>query len=161
MSTNKILLRSDRLVTNTLKTLKRNVRELKTPQSIGADILSVQGTPSGGAFIPATPLTLTAGSSATFSFTTVPYNQTLTLWNFADDIYIDTPTDNPNYQYPNGALLVTAQRMFSKTSWLSWGDSSDLSNIRVYKIHIVNNDTSSHTYLPAFRAYLPKMLGIS
>jgi Flp pilus assembly protein TadG len=159
MGLNKVGLRLEKKVTNNIKTLNRYVRELKTPQSIGLDILQVQST-NLAIF---GPYTIIAGKYLTLSIGTSVLNETLTLWNFSFTVYIDPTSINPvtgipdaANQFPSGANLTSGILGTTQLqNWQDWADSSDSTNSRTYKIRIVNGDTVSHTYYYVFRAYLP------
>lgn len=145
--------------TRALVDLQRTSLELKTKtQQIGADVVAVQGIPEGGADGTGS-ITLATNSAATMNVTVTPANATLTLWNFLFDVRVDT--NDYAYQFPNGSSLTTAQRQLRLYSWISWGDSSDTTNIRTFKVRVENYDTVSHTYYLTVRAYIPKLAGSS
>lgn len=142
--------------TKAIVEMQRSSLELKTKtQQIGADVVAVQGIPSGGAATGS--FTLATNSAATFTVTVTPTNQLLTLWNFLFDIRVDV--NDADHQFPNGAALTTAQRQMRQYEWISWGDSSDTTNIRTFKVRVENYDTVSHDYYLVVRSYLPKLAG--
>jgi hypothetical protein len=144
----------DRLIRD-LDGIKQFQHELKAnPQPIGGDILRVEGVPAAYALA---FTTIPAGTAITFTFQVIPYQQTLTLWNFAFDVYVDT--NDVAHQFPNGASLTSAQRSLRLYNWLSWGDSSDATNMRVFKVRVENTDASDHVYYVRIRAYIPKLTG--
>lgn len=107
--------------------------------------------------------TISAGSAATFLVTTIPVNSILGIWNWLFSIYVDVPGSGggggPNltadlaYIFPDGTSLTAAQRNLTLMQWIDWAESSDTSNIRVHKIRLANNDSSSHTYTLRYKAY--------
>lgn len=135
--------------------LERDNREIKTVQRIGADVITITSSPSGSSPLSAGPFNLVAGSYITLSVTSTPASQVLTLWNFAFTIYIDG-TD-VTHQFPGGSALTSNSRESYIFNWLDWADSSDTTNIRVYKIRIRNSDPSlaAHDYYLSYKAYLP------
>lgn len=156
MSVNKILLKDERRLTNTVKEQSRYIRELKTPQPIGADVLDVSIIPFIGTL--GASITLGAGSVGSFVATITPADSTLTLWNFLFSIAIDA-ADFANNLFPSGPSVTPAMRNMRLYNWIDWASSSDVSNTRVFNMRVENYDTSSHTYYLALRAYLPKLPG--
>lgn len=145
----------DKLVRD-IQGIKRFQHELKAnPQYIGGDVLRVEPVPFGSYILGST--SIGAGSGITFNLTITPVLETLTLWNFLFDVYVDT--NDPAYQYPAGTSLSVGQRNMRHEAWISFGDSSDLTNVRVFKIRVTNLDTVSHTYYVRVRAYIPKLTG--
>lgn len=144
----------DNKLVNDVRGLKRDMRELKTKQPIGADSITVIGVPEVGALL-AGPITIIAGSSLTLAVTTIPAGNTLTLWNFAFTIYVDGTSNDD--QWPNGANMTLAKRELFVFDWFDWADSSDVTNIRVYKIRLRNSDPGgiTHDYYVRFKAYAP------
>jgi hypothetical protein len=156
MSVNKVNLRLDKRMTNNVKTLNRYVRELKTPQKAGADIITVAAVPFVGTL--GGGITLPAGATGSFVVSITPADSTLTLWNFLFSIAIDV-ADFTNNVFPNGPSVTANMRSMRLYNWIDWATSSDTSNKRVVNIRIENTDTSSHDYYLALRSYLPELPG--
>lgn len=149
----------DKLI-NDLTDLKRDMREIKSKQPVGGDILQVQKIPAGTATLFAGPLTIAGGgNTGTFIVTFVPDQSTLTLWNTLWTLWIDV-VDNA-HQFPQGSSLDLNMRAIALSSWWDWADSSDTSNIRVFKIHILNNAGLSHDYYVKIKAYIPQLSNTS
>lgn len=143
----------DKRLVNEVKGLRRDINDLKTSQPIGADIISVASAPSTGALFGG-PFTVAAGSATTVIIQITPFSGILTLWNYLYTVYVDgSATDDA---FPSGINLTAAKRNVIIMNWIDWADSSDTSNIRMFKIRIRNEDTASHDYYLRFRAYLPK-----
>lgn len=158
MSLNKVNQRLDRRVTNNIKTLNRYVRELKTPQKQGADVIAVQAVPSAGYLLGSN--TIAAGDRGGFIVTGTPANSTLTLWNDLFTVSIDS-SDTVGYGFPGGGLLTPSQRLVRFWHWIDWATSSDITNMRKFYFEIENLDSSSHTYYLSWRAYIPLLPGTS
>lgn len=170
MSINKVLNGSlsdpSRRVAALMKQMKRNIREMKTPQRIGGDVFNVQSIPDGNVVHVIGPLNLTASGGAAFSGTFIwfvtPNSQILTLWNFLPSVYVD-PTIDPITGIPDvanllggsTASLTAGQRNCTFSPYIDWAESSDSTNMRAYKVRVVNFDSSSHAYYLAIRGYLP------
>jgi len=134
--------------------LKRDLREIKTKQPIGADILQVVPLPLAGVGF-AGPFTIPANGATNVNVNFTPDDDTLTVWNFLWTLYIDV--DDPDNAWPSGASLTAGQLNIHVFSWVDWFSSSDSTNERTYKIRILNDDTSSHDYYLRIRAYLPSI----
>lgn len=145
----------DRLI-NEVRRMRSDFRELKSfTQPIGGDGLLVEGVPSGGAA--SGSATVTAGGLLSFTVTVTPLNQTLTVWNFAYTLLVDT--NSAGYEYRYGSSLSAAQRKLRVQSRIDWASSSDATNVRVYIVEIENYDTSDHDIYLYIRAYIPKLTG--
>lgn len=155
MSINKSENSIEKRLVNTIATLVRDMRELKSKQPIGADALTVVSVPSGAGAFTVGPVFIISGSSSTINITTIPANSRLTLWNFAFTVYVDV-LDNA-HQWPNGSALTVEQREAWVFNWLDWADSSDTLNTRCYKIRIRNSSPAinDHNYYIQFKAYAP------
>ncbi len=155
MSINKAQNGLDKRLVNDIAKIHRDLRELKTKQPIGADVLKVVGVPNGLGVLLAGPLTLLGGQSGTFNVTTTPSSQILTIWNFAFTVYVDNTTNA--YQWPNGSSITVGSGNIFCVPWLDWADSSDTTNVRVFKVRISNEDPGAvtHSYYLRFKAYLP------
>lgn len=132
-------------------------------------VQSVSTVPAGVGGWTEANVTLLAGAAVTFQVTTTPDSAVLALWNFLLSIYVDLPGSGgggPNlltdlqYIFPApvaasgvSSLLTAAQRNLTLMQWLDWAQSSDLSNIRVHNIRIVNNDSGTHLYTLRYKAY--------
>lgn len=139
----------------------RDLRQLKSSiQPIGADILNVIRVPSGG-YLFGGPVTLAAGEMVTFITTAVPSSDILTIWNFLHSIYVDSAVVDSAYNWPNGSSITSDMRKVECMAWIDWGTSSDDFNARTYKVHVINNGSSSHTVAIAVRAYLPSLSGVT
>ncbi|HVB24133.1 MAG TPA: hypothetical protein VNG51_19500 [Ktedonobacteraceae bacterium] len=168
MAINKVQLKLDRRVTNDIKLLKRNVREMKTPQKVGGDILQLQTIPAAANEVniqgPAYLLPTAPYNDWIFTCQGYPLNKVLTLWNFAFTLYVD-PTLDPvtgvpdaNNLWPNGFNLTPGQQNASMTWWLDWAQSDDTLNDRIYQVYIKNNDTANHNYYLVYKLYLPNLV---
>lgn len=129
-----------------------SVSDPKIRQKIG-----VTSVPKGVNDVVSGSITIAANTTRTFIVTITPADQNLNLWNFlfsvvVDDISRDSD-GNYNYIFPEGPLLSDAQRNMRIIHWIDWAKSSDLTNIRVHKIRIENDDSSSHTYYLYYKAY--------
>jgi len=166
MSLNKITLRPERRLINTIKTQSRNIRELKTPQKIGADVLQVQSLPTAGSVYSVSISLSSGGGEYPFLVSLQPDSNTLTLWNLFWTLYID-PTSfssggipDAQHQWPlsqDTSFLTPGQLNFQLHHNADWANSSDSTNGRVWKFWLINNDTSVHTYYLFFKAYLPNL----
>lgn len=143
-------------LTNRVLKLERDMADIKNAQLLGADSLVVERIPAA-AQLTGGPYTIAAGSFLTFVITSTPANGTLTLWDFLHTLYIDAY--DAAHAFPGGASTTAGMRNLFENTWTDWADSSDSSNIRVYKTRIYNNDVSSHDFWIDFRAYLPKLTG--
>lgn len=152
MSINKAENQLENKLVNDIENLKRDMREIKTKQPIGADVLQVAPLPTSGALF-AGPVTVASGSSVTFTVTFTPDSQTLTIWNVLFSLYVDA--DATANLFPSGSALTSAQRNLRVAGWFDWSSSSDSTNMRAYKIHVRNEDAASHDYYIRIRAYLP------
>jgi hypothetical protein len=137
--------------------LQRQLMALTSVQKVGADAIDVQRVPDDG-YAQLGPLTLLPGQAVNISVTFTPPSEVLSIWNFAHSIYVDA--NDASHQWPSGSSLSTGQKKCDAYGWLDWGDSSDDTNVRVYKIRMQNNDTVSHDYYMRTRAYLPKLSGV-
>lgn len=147
----------DKRLVKTVASLKREMAQLKTPQKIGADIISVDRIPSG-AEVASGPWTVAAGSYLHIYFTVFPASDTLTLWNFLHTVYVDTDNDS-TYIWPGGSNVNPLKHLV--TAWIDWELSNDTTNSRKYVIYVLNNDGISHDYYIHNRAYLPHNPGAS
>jgi hypothetical protein len=167
MSINKTLLKDDRRLVNTVKTQSRNIRELKTPQKVGADVLQVQSLPDSNTVL-AFPggsgtYTLAANSLSTVYHAFPANYTTLTLWNFLVSLYVDPTSFSPGgiadsaHLFPVGGSLTDAQRNMRFESWIDWADSSDTTNARMFIINVWNMDSAPHNIALYLKAYLPNL----
>lgn len=167
MSTNKILISDERRLTNLVKLQSRNIRELKTPQKIGADVLDVQSLPTADTVLgfPGGSTTYNTGSGGilTINYAFTPNSSTLTLWNFLVSLYIDPTSFNAGgipdsaHLYPTGGSLTNGMRTVKVESWIDWATSSDTTNIRRLIVNINNQDSVPHNYAIFIKAYLPNL----
>lgn len=171
MSINKVQLGLHKKLTKDITTLKRNVRELKTPQQVGVDIIQVQSIPSSGYAELSGPLYLQPGNNGIANYSTGTFRVTnlettvpeQTLWNFAYTIYVDPIIDfvggrevpDPTFAFPTGSALTLGQLNFFSASWEDYLASSFSTNQPLYSIFIANRDTVAHQYWIEFIAFLP------
>lgn len=149
MSSNKVLLRSDRLLVNMVKNLNRNVRELKTPQHNGADVLPV--SISGAGIIG--PFSIPAGAVRNAIFTVIPSAALDTLWNFPFTAYVDSMDDA--HKWPDGGSLSTAQQLIEVIGHQDYQDYNQATNVQTFKVRVINNDVSSHNIYVALISLTP------
>lgn len=155
MSTNKAEQTLEKRLINDIEELKRQVREIKTVQRIGGDVL----TTIASSLVTNGPVTTSPGLGANFTITVTPGSPILTLWNYLFTIYVDVL--DSAHEFPNGASLTADQRKLTIMNWIDWANSSDITNIRVFKIRVRNDDSSSHDYYIKFKIYIPEIQGTS
>jgi hypothetical protein len=160
MTVNKVEFLAQKRLPKDMQEMRHDIKALKNPQPLGADVLSVQGTPGVGSVLAASS-TVASGNLVQFSITCTPPSatQTLTLWNFAATLYVDTPAVATNEYGGISNTLTTEQKNLIREDWFDWAESSDVTNTRVYKMRVKNNGASSHTYYLYFKAYLPTLGG--
>lgn len=144
----------DKLIRD-IEDMKQQLITLKTHlQPMGADMLDIRT----GNVATATSSSVPAGSAINVSFSVNPVSDlVLSLYNFEVTVYVDVFNDTN--KYPDGSLITSPQRNLKFESWLDWADSwNDIAHsfIRVYKIRIVNNDSSAHVYYVNYQAVFPK-----
>ena len=160
MGTNKAENQLQDKLYNMIMNHDRMLRELKAAsQPVGADIVAITRVPAYPSYLLAGPVTLAAGAAATFQGLFTPASSTLTLWNFEHSLYIDVLDED--HRFSDGASLTSGQRAAVMQTWVDWATSSDVSNARMYKVRVLNNDSSSHTYWIKVVAFLPKLAGVS
>jgi hypothetical protein len=149
----------DRTQENMLLRLSKDMRELKTsPQPIGGDILQYMALPAAGPLL-AGPYTVAAGATLTLTVTATPDSSTLTGWDCLYTPYVDVV--DAAHEWRGGASLTSGQRLAEIYHRWDWANSSDITNIRVFKIMLENRDSASHDYSFKVRFYLPKLTGSS
>lgn len=155
MSINKAENSLENRLVNQVAKHERDIREMKSAiQPIGGDSLAIQST----SILLGGPVNLVSGAWATMNITITPATQTLTLWNFLFTLYVDA-TDAA-HAYPGGSALTASQRELDVQPWIDWGDSSDTTNVRVYKVRLQNLDgINAHNYYIRFKAYYPALTG--
>lgn len=153
MAINKTELSIGQSLENELKYLRRVVEELKNVQPLGADVLNVTDLPENGLPVSVGPVTIAASSTLTITITNTPTYTGFTIWNFLLSVFVDTY--DYDYRWPSGSSLTSGQRSMNLFSWCDDEESLNLTGVRVFKIHIRNNDTVSHDYYVNYRAYLP------
>ncbi len=140
---------------NDIDSIKRDLREIKGVQPVGADILAVASSDLTEA-----SFTVTAGGARTAVITITPTDDTLTLWNFAFSNYMDV--DNQTYLYPDGIAWAPGEDPLKMRiwGWFDWADSNDITNTRVFKIRYdASSCASDHTVYLKFKSYLPRLAG--
>lgn len=145
----------DRLIKD-IEDLKRQVRDIKTAQLIGGDVIKVIPIPTSS-YIDSGVVTVTPGLGLTTTITLSSTSQTLTLWNFLYTLYVDGVTSADIF--PTGSNLDTAKRKCTFMNWVDWALSSDVTNTRVIKLRARNDDSSNHDYAFHMRAYVPSLTG--
>lgn len=153
MSTNKAEQTLEKRLINDIEELKRQVREIKTVQRIGGDVL----TTIASGLVTSGPVTTAAGLGANFNITVTPGSPILTLWNYLFTVYVDVL--DAAHEFPNGASLTADQRKLTIMNWIDWANSSDITNIRLFKIRVRNDDSVSHDYYIKFKIYIPEIQG--
>jgi len=157
MSTNRVEQGAQNVVENMLRAHDRALRELKSRrQPIGADILAVQRIPEAG-YAYGSSGSIAPGASVTFTALFTPASSILTLWNVLHSVYVDVNDDV--HSWPLGASLSAGQKNATVIAWLDWGDSNDITNERVFRLFIRNEDSASHVYHVKLRAYIPTLAG--
>lgn len=163
MTVNKAAQGLDSRFINDVARLQRNLREIKSPQHIGADIIEIQSIPSSSFVSLAGPFTIPSGGGLLVTHTYATDLQTLTLWNFLVSLYIDPTIDGMTglpdsaNKYPDGGMLSAGQLNIKFETWIDWASSSDTTNARAFITYAVNKDTVDHTYYVAEKAYLPNL----
>jgi hypothetical protein len=114
--------------------------------------LAVTSVPSDINSVFTVSFNIAAGFFAELIIYTTPDDTALGLWNFLRSIRIDV--NDYDHRFRNGDSLTTAQRKLRIISeCVDYDDSSDLKNIRAYKIILENYDVSAHDYYVRFKAY--------
>jgi hypothetical protein len=134
---------------NRIEALERNVRDLKTAQPIGADVLRTAASD----LVTVSPVTIAAGVGLTSTATFNPSVNILSLWNFKVTLYIDGTTSADIF--PNGANITSGMRKCTLMQWIDYAESTDSINTTVFKVRARNDDTVSHDYKLVYKAYLP------
>lgn len=148
---------------NQIKKHGRYLRELKTPQQVGADILQVQGLPSANVTNLYGPFTIPSLDILPANVLWTPDNQTLTLWQVLVTLWVDPPTfspggfPDPGYVWPDGTALTSGQSAINMFSWWDYYGSNDSNNTRLYKTAIYNYDSVDHVVYLAEKVYLPNL----
>lgn len=93
-----------------------------------------------------------AGASLTFIINAYPVYPAITLWDFLMTVYIDTVDDA--HIFPTGASVIGLSDDISVSQWVDLVGSGAVSGRRQVRIHIINNDSSSHTITIYFKAFL-------
>lgn len=140
-----------------LAKLTKWVEQLKAAQINGADNMPIELVPSDGYLLASS--TVSPGSLITFAITALPGNSVLTLWNFLTSLYVDVDGDDANLYGGIINTLTANQKNLNREEWIEWAESSDISNSRVLKVRVKNNDSGSHVYHLRMRGYLPKSGG--
>lgn len=154
MSLNKVSQRLARRTVNDIRTLKRNVRELKTPQPIGSGTLQVSRYSNTGGGPPALvgPVTIPAGETGYFARTIVPNIPVRALYDVLPAVWIDPVITGgqPDYahKFPNGSsLLAASSGKMGIGVYFDFVDSDDATTFnRAYYVVINNLDSASHSY---------------
>lgn len=160
---NKVQLALQHKLKNTVKMHQRNIRELKTPQPVGADIVQVQGLPNSNTTNLYGAYPLPPGSAQILNVTWRPAKQTLTLWQALTSVWIDPPSfasgdfPDPDYLFPEvAAIIPDASNVETFEHW-DYYTSNDDENARTYKMLVVNFGTDTHTIWIAQKVYLPNL----
>ena len=132
-----------------VKRHERQIRELKTLQLIGGDVIEVEATNAALATV-----TLGAGLTEVLFITFTPSTQVLMNVDCYVSIYVDT--DDNNHIWPNGASLTSAQKKVRRSLTPDWAFSNDATGERVFLFSLENYDTASHTYYVRITSYAPK-----
>jgi len=132
-----------------MKQLVRNVRELKTPQKAGADVLplSVSAVSTIG------PQAILSNTAQSFRITITPSATSLTLWNFPFTVYVDT--HDAAHAWPTGASLTSSQLSTRVTAQQDYLGYNLTTNQQVFIIRIENYDSGSHSYYVDFISVTP------
>lgn len=144
-----------------IKQQSRYLRELKTPQKVGGDVLGVQSLPTTTtAYV--SSLTVGSGNGWLHQVPAVPSNSTLTLWNFLISVFVDATIGSNGipdmaHLYPIGGSLTSGQVQLKYEVWIDWASSSDILNTRNLFIYLTNNDTSPHVYTTVVKWYFPSL----
>jgi len=113
--------------------------------------LTVATIPAAENQYTASSQSVSAGGKGGFIITTTPTDENLGLWNFLFSVYCDV--EDAAHILPNGSSLTTAQKNCDVEIYTDWARSGDALNRRANIIKINNNDSSSHTYYLAMKAY--------
>lgn len=158
MTINKTQFQAARRLPQEIRKLKQEARAFKNPQPLGADVLDVQAALTDAQIAASSgAATVAAGSQITFSITATPFSSILTLWNFLSSLYIDTPASAGSLYGGVNNTLTSGQKNLTREDWWDWAESSDSSNVRVFKVRIKNNDSISHTYYLFWNTYFPSL----
>lgn len=113
-------------------------------------ILTVQSVPLGFDWLQGST-SLASNAAATFNVTITPADSRLSLWNYLISVRVDV--DDDDHLFPSGDALTSEQRALRLYNWIDFAESSDLSNMRKYKIRLENSGAETHTYYLLFKAY--------
>lgn len=148
----------DKLV-NDIEQLKRDMREIKTKQPIGADVLEIQEVPGPGFVFLGGPTTVAPNGTTVFTTTLTVPSGNFSLVNFAHSLFIGTYLSA--FRYPTGASLSGPD--VAGTNHTGYLESllMDVAGEGIYKYYIVvrNNSASSLDYYVEVRAFLPAAVG--
>ena len=167
MSVNKARLGLQNKIIGSLKQHSRDIRALKTPQQIGADILQVQTIPPGGTYTLFGPFGVyppQTGVAIGIQATPV-LESTLTLYNFAATLFIDDSLDaeghiSPGCNFPTGIQLpADIVNVIQFSSWYDLATSDNATNSPTFIMQAFNNETpesfTSHTFYFGVAFYIP------
>lgn len=133
--------------------LKRDLRELKAKQLIGADSVLVEGS---NLFSLAN--SFTNGQTRVYRVTFTPSSALLTTPDLRWTLYVGTALDN-NFAVPSGASLTTDQKAYAIEEFRQWGASSDALGIRIWDYRITANTIAgpytAHFYGKSYAAKNP------
>ena len=128
---------------------KKFMREMKTLQLIGGDVIEVEATNTAMATV-----TVGAGLTQVLFITFTPSTQVLMNVDCYVSIYVDT--DTSAQVWPNGASLTSTQKKLRRSLTPDWVFSNDATGERVFLFSLENYDTASHTYYVRITNYAPK-----
>lgn len=160
---NKTQLALQHTLRNTVKKHGRYLRELKTPQQVGADIVQVQGLPNASITNLYGPFSFMPSTVQPINVMWTPDNQELTLWQPLVTLWVDPPAFDPGgfpdgaYVWPDGGALDSGQSSLNMFSWWDYFGSNDTTNQRYYKTMVYNYDSSDHVIYLAEKVYLPNL----
>ncbi len=146
MSANSVDQRPEERLFRELETLRREVKELRTLQRVGGDVMQVTGYPGVGLSYDTT-FTIDANSQKYITLGVRTELLAPTIWEPALAIHVDV--DDTNHLWRTGSALTSEQqKLFCSVvrNWEYGQTSQDPENNGVWEIQLWNLGTASHVY---------------